>query len=300
MNPRVVASECCAGLHPQNTLRGFEYCLESGVAGIEFDVHLTRDGHVVVQHDYLLNKRITRDPSGRWLEHAGPAVCDLSLQELRQFDVGRYAPDSREAKSYPDYEAVDGQRVPTLEELLRAHQAAASDAQLWIELKTTPFEREISSPPGDLLTAVLSLVEEYGLASRTILLAFEWQLLIDASALCPGIGLDFLTINPEFVRNLYRKKGVVDPRDMYRPLDPSHYGGSFPRTIAATGAQWWGPYVGDVAAHDVKLAHDCGVLVNVWGVESNDQAIEEALQLNADAITISDSSMLQRRLAGTS
>lgn len=297
MKPKVVASECCAGLHPQNTRRGFEFCLESDVDGIEFDVHLSLDGHVVVQHDYLLNKRITRDPSGHWLESKGPALCDLSLAQIRQFDVGRYAPDSTEAKSYPNYVPVDGEPIPTLEELFRAYDSRGGEADLWIELKTTPFERDISSEPNDLLVAVLELVEKFGLVSKTILLAFEWQLLIDASAVCPGIGRDFLTINPDFVRHLYRRKSSIDPDDMYRPLDPCQYRDSFAKAIAAAGGGWWGPYVADVTGHDIKLAQDLGVKVNVWGVDSNDQAIEQALLLNADAITLSDSTMLQRRLS---
>lgn len=292
MKPKIVASECCAGLYPQNTLRGFEFCLESGVDGIEFDVHLSRDGHVVVQHDYLLNKRITRDSSGQWLKKKGPAVCDLLLAQLKQFDVGRYSPDSVEAESYPNYQPIDGERIPALEELLRAHQAAGSEAELWIELKTSPFERDISAEPNDLLAAVLKLVEEFGLVSKTILLAFEWQLLIDANAICPGIGLDFLTINPALVRKLHKRQGTIRPEDMYLPLDPRDYGDSLPRTIAAAGGGWWGPYVADVTARDIGFAHECGLMVNVWGVASSDEGIEQALQLNADAITISDSSML--------
>ncbi len=256
MKPKVVASECCAGRHPQNTLRGFEFCLESGVDGIEFDVHLSRDGHVVVQHDYLLNKRITRDSSGHWLDNNGPAVCDLSLAQLKQFDVGRYSPVSREAASYPNYQPVDGERIPTLEELLRTYQAAGSEAELWIELKTSPFERDISAAPNDLLAAVLKLVEEFGLVSKTILLAFEWQLLIDANAICPGIGRDFLTINPALVRQLHKRQGAIRPEDMYLPLDPRDYGESLPRTIAAAGGGWWGPYVADVTPSDINLAHD--------------------------------------------
>ena len=151
--------------------------------------------------------------------------------------------------------------------------------------------------PNDLLAAVLDIVEKYGLVSRTILLAFEWQLLVDASVACPGIATDFLTINPAFVKRLYKRKGTIRPEDMYRPLDPHNHGGSFPRTIGAAAGQWWGPYIEDVSAQDVNLAHECDVMVNVWGVDSNDEAIEQALRLDADAITISDSTMLQRRLS---
>jgi hypothetical protein len=39
------------------------------------------------------------------------------------------------------------------------------------------------------------------------------------------------------------------------------------------------------------------VMVNVWGLDSSDEAIEQALLLNADAITISDCTVLQRRLS---
>lgn len=297
MIPKVVASECCAGLHPQNTLRGFQFCCESAVDGIEFDVHLSKDGHVVVQHDYLLNKRITRNSSNQWLGKSGPAVCDLALAELKEYDVGRYLPGSREAESYPNYQPVDGERIPTLEQLLEAHQAAGTEAELWIELKTTPFDREISSEPEQLLAAVLTLVEEFGLVSQTILLAFEWQLLVDACRRCPGIGTDFLTINPAYVKNLYPQQAKIRPEDMYRPLDPAKHGHSFPRTIAAAGGGWWGPYVRDVTIEDISVARDCGVRVNVWGVDSSDEAIESALLLNADAITLSDSTMLQRKLS---
>lgn len=295
MNPKVVASECCAALHPQNTLRGFQFCLDSGVDGIEFDVHLSQDGHVVVQHDYLLNRRTTRNPSGQWLQTKGPAICDLTLAQLKEHDVGRYESGSHEEKSYPNYLAADGEQIPTLEELLRAHQLAGSDAELWIELKTTPFDRVLSSEPNELLTAVLKLVEEFGVVAKTILLAFEWQLLIDANRICPGIGLDYLTINPTFIKQLYRHKGTINPEDMYLPLDPSAYGNSMPETIAAAGGGWWGPYVADVTTEDVKLSHDCGVRVNLWGVESSDQTIEKALLLNADAITLSDSPLLQSK-----
>ena len=112
--PAIVASECCAGLFPQNTMSGFKYCLESKVDGIEFDVHLSSDGNVVVQHDYLLNKMITRDSEGNWLAQSGPPVRDLTVAELKKFDVGRYAPGSLEEKTYPDYQPLDNEPIPTL------------------------------------------------------------------------------------------------------------------------------------------------------------------------------------------
>ncbi|MEQ8693696.1 MAG: glycerophosphodiester phosphodiesterase family protein [Pseudomonadales bacterium] len=296
-SPQVVASECCAGLYPQNTLSGFEFCLQSKVDGIEFDVHLSADGRVVVQHDYHLNPRITRDAAGQWLTGDKQALCNLTLEQLQEYDVGRYLPDSREARSYPDYQPRDGESIPTLESFLAAHRAARSNATLWIELKTTPFDRTISSDPGALLSSVLSLVEQYGVVEQSVLLAFEWQLLLDAERACPDIGTDFLTINPAFIERLYPGR---DAADLYRPMKPAEHDHSLPLTIAAAGGDWWGPYIADVNAAEVARAQDLGLQVNVWGVESTDQTIEEALLLEADAITLSDSTKLQRCLVATS
>ncbi len=74
MKTKVVASECCAGLFPQNTLSGFLFCLDNAIDAIEFDVHLSLDGQVVVHHDYLLNPAITKDASGNWLTKPGPPI----------------------------------------------------------------------------------------------------------------------------------------------------------------------------------------------------------------------------------
>src|ERR1700741_5157316 len=77
------------GLAPENTLPAFARALEVGVDTLEMDTGITRDGVVVVGHDPLLNPDITRGPDGRFLEKTGPAVHDLTYEELQRYDVGR-------------------------------------------------------------------------------------------------------------------------------------------------------------------------------------------------------------------
>ncbi|HRJ66855.1 MAG TPA: glycerophosphodiester phosphodiesterase family protein, partial [Alphaproteobacteria bacterium] len=43
---------------PENSLAAFARALEHGADGLEFDVHITRDGEVAVIHDNQLNKKI--------------------------------------------------------------------------------------------------------------------------------------------------------------------------------------------------------------------------------------------------
>ena len=97
---------------PENTLEAFGAALEHGAGGLELDVRVTRDGHVVVIHDATLE----RTTSG-----AG-AVATVTLDELRRIDAGyRFSPDG--GRTYP-YRGK-GLRVPTLAEVLEAFPEAA-------------------------------------------------------------------------------------------------------------------------------------------------------------------------------
>lgn len=297
MSVQIVASECCAARYPQNTAAGFAYCLRQSFDGIEFDVHLSADGQVVVHHDYRLNPRIARDRSGVWVEAPAPPICGLTLGELHTYDVGRYRPGSAELEEYPEYQARDGEPIPSLGQLLRTYAEQNGTATLWIEIKTSPYQRNISSQPNALVRQVVEDVTSAGVQRRTVMLAFEWDTLRLARSLSREIETDFLTLNHSSVVALNRRTGPVDPYVLYGEFDPRRFGNSMPRAIKAAGGDWWGPYVHDIDAGDVAEAHQLGLRVNLWNVDSNDSAMSHALSLGADAITLSDPDLLVRKLA---
>ena len=80
MRPRVIAHRGASGTRPENTLVAFRRAAELGADMIELDVQRTRDGAVVVIHDWTLDRTTT----GR-----GP-VGDRSLAELRGLDAGSW------------------------------------------------------------------------------------------------------------------------------------------------------------------------------------------------------------------
>ncbi|MDW6064895.1 glycerophosphodiester phosphodiesterase family protein [Streptomyces sp. FXJ1.4098] len=77
---------------PENTLRSFRRAHRVGAEGVELDVRVSRDGHLVVIHDATVDR--TTDGTGE--------VAALSLAELRELDAGQ------------------GERIPTLREALDA------------------------------------------------------------------------------------------------------------------------------------------------------------------------------------
>src|SRR5215203_4874636 len=109
---RIYAHRGASAIHPENTLRAFRQALAIGVDGIEFDVHATADGIPVIIHD--------RDV-GRTTDGAG-YVDDIPLARVQTFDAG------------------DGERVPTLAEVL----ALVGDAALLdVEIKAIGIERVV-------------------------------------------------------------------------------------------------------------------------------------------------------------
>jgi glycerophosphoryl diester phosphodiesterase len=80
------------GLEPENTLRSFVAAEQAGLDVIELDLHLSKDGALVVMHDADVDR--TTDGTG--------PIAERTLGELRTLDAGR------------------GERVPTFEEVLDA------------------------------------------------------------------------------------------------------------------------------------------------------------------------------------
>jgi len=99
-------------LAPENTIEAFRIAVEAGAGGLELDVHMTRDGHIVVIHDATVDR--TTGASG--------TVAEMTIGELRGFDAGHtFSPDG--GSNHP-YRGL-GVRVPTLRDVLEEFPGVA-------------------------------------------------------------------------------------------------------------------------------------------------------------------------------
>ena len=104
--PVNLAHRGASALAPENTIEAFRLAVEAGAGGLELDVHMTRDGHIVVIHDATVDR--TTSGTG--------AVSEMTLDELRRLDAGHnFSPDGGPTRPYRGR----GVRVPTLGEVLR-------------------------------------------------------------------------------------------------------------------------------------------------------------------------------------
>ena len=292
--PQVIGHRGAAGLFPENTLAAFAKALALGVDAIEMDVLLTAGGRLAVHHDPRLKPETTRGPDGRWLREKGPAIVTLGLGELKTYDVGRLDPGTRYAGRYPDQRPADGEAIPTLDEVL-ALVAAEGDGrvQLYIEIKGSPLEPDLTASPEAVTDAVVRMVREAGVAGRTVLLAFDWRALVHARKTAPDIRTSFLSAR--FRRFDTVRAGHPGPSPWLGGFDVDDFDGSLPRAVHAAGGHVWSPHYRQATAAGVAEAHGLGLGVVVWTVDDSAD-MRRLIDMGVDGITTNRPDILMKAL----
>jgi glycerophosphoryl diester phosphodiesterase len=130
---------------PENTLEAFRLAVEAGAGGLELDVHMTRDGEIVVIHDATVDR--TTEGFG--------VVAEMTFDDLRSLDAGyRFSPDGGCTHPY----RRRGVRIPTLAEVYEQFP----DASVNIDIK---------EPQPGVEEAVLRVIQEAGAEGRSLVVS---------------------------------------------------------------------------------------------------------------------------------
>ena len=253
------------GLAPENTLSAFAKALDIGVSTLELDVGVTQDGVVVISHDRYLNADITRDSHGVFLAARGPTLASLTLAELQRYDVGRQNPASNYAKSFPQQQGVDAERIPTLASLFAlVRRRGATDVRFNIETKLSPNAASDTLAPEPFVRALIAEIRQAGLANRATIQSFDWRTLRIAEREAPEIVTVHLT----------NQQGTGDTVQIGKPgaspwlagFDVDDYAGSVPKLVKAAGGTVWSPNFKDVTQAMVQEAQSIGLKIVPWTV----------------------------------
>ena len=105
--PLVIAHRGASEHMPEHTLAAYVQAIDDGADGLEADVRLTADGHLVCVHD----RRIDRTSNGEGV------LSTLELADLESLDFGGWQ-QAAGAVELPDQVSADHSQVLTLERLL--------------------------------------------------------------------------------------------------------------------------------------------------------------------------------------
>jgi len=256
------------GLAPENTLAAFKQALSIGVTTIETDLAVTRDDVLVISHDPFLNPDLVRGPDGQWLTEKGPAIRTLTLSEVKRYDIGRLNPGSRYATQFPAQKSVDGERFPTLLELIDLVKTSGKPVRLNIETKITPLDPGQTVDAVTFARLVITAVRASGMADRITVQSFDWRTLVEVKKQAPDIPTACLTIETENNDNV--KPAADGPSAWTAGLDVRRYEGSVPRLAHAAGCAIWSPLARNATSARIAESHALDLKVLPWTV--NDPA----------------------------
>lgn len=278
-------------LRPENTLPAFANALSMGVDSLELDMAVTRDGAVVVSHDRGLNPDLARGPDGRYIAASIPFI-DLTLAQVKSYDVGQIRPGSTYATQFPEQRAVPGTRIPTLAEVISlVRRSADTHVRLNIETKIDPNHPQESLDPDHFVAIVLDLLGREHFESRVMIESFEWRTLLLVQKLAPQIPTVYLSTQTGREPTVYTDKASL----WTAGFNPGNYGGSVVRAVSAAGGKLWSPYYRDLDPHAIAEAHSLGIAVIAWTV-NDAQEMADLMDMGVDGI-ISDRPDLLRTVA---
>lgn len=164
MDMELWAHRGCSQMYPENTILAFSRAIEiKGLAGIELDIQLTKDGELVVIHD----ERLERTTEGYGF------VKDHTLSQIRSLHI---------------YAGSDpAQSIPTMDEVLDLMEPKLrSGMKLNIELKNSVF------PYPGMEDKIVELVHERGVQDAVVYSSFNARSLENLRRLDPKAELGIL------------------------------------------------------------------------------------------------------------
>lgn len=150
----IIGHRGARNLWAENSISGFNNLVDLNVEGVEFDVHLTRGGELLVIHDATLD---------RTAERHGP-VENLEIGEHRRVML----------KNSTD-------TIPTLDDVLAIF--ASTDLELHVELK----KDKDGLPYKGLEALAAAAIDRHGLAERAVLTSFSLVVLRTVREIAPHI-----------------------------------------------------------------------------------------------------------------
>jgi len=162
LEPKIQAHRGASAYRPENTLEAFSLAIKQKADGIELDVHLSKDGHVMVAHD----ERLERVSNG--VGH----INDYTLDELKSLNFNKLFPEQPVC------------RIPTLEEVYALMKGTPMTVN--VELKTTEFLY-----PG-LSEKLICIEREYSMGERVLYSSFNHYSLLELKKIDPKIKIGLL------------------------------------------------------------------------------------------------------------
>jgi glycerophosphoryl diester phosphodiesterase len=163
--PLLIAHQGGEQLAPSNTMLAFDLADSLGADVLETDLHMTKDGELVLIHDATVDR--TTNGKGR--------VDSYTLNELKQLDAGYYFQDLQGQYSYRG----KGATIPSLEELFIKY---GTKHYFNLEMK----DAYPKNGPSQIEAKLWALIQKYHMEQRVVVTSFKQELIDNFNTLAGG------------------------------------------------------------------------------------------------------------------
>lgn len=153
----VYAHRGSSGEAPENTLEAFDLAAKQGAYGVELDVHISRDGQIVVAHDETIDR----------VSNGSGLIVELTVAELKRFNFNKMRPQYRQGT------------LPTLEEVFALLKPTGLHVN--VELKNSIFDYP------ELEKKCIELAARMGMESKVLYSSFNHYSLMRVKEIDPSI-----------------------------------------------------------------------------------------------------------------
>ena len=262
----------------EESLAAFGNSLRLGVTTLELDTHLTEDGKVIVWHDDTIqaNKCVDTAPVAAGdaeYPYVGRRVAELTLAQVKTLNCG-YA----QLPGYPEQDVIEGNRIAELRDVFQlAKDYGAGKVRFNVETKV---EASMVGGPGMEALTKAAVIEIYkaGMSERSSVQSFDWSSLNLTRKIAPQLPLVALSSGDAWLQ-----VGQPGASPNLGGIDIDDYDGSLAKAAAAQGYDVVSPTFRSVTPAMVAEAHQLGLPVIPWTVNTAED-MARLMDLGVDGI----------------
>lgn len=232
-----------AGLYPENTIPAMKNAMDMDVNTLEFDLHLSSDGQVVVSHDPYFHERYSTRPDGSLVKKGDPKeyLYTMPYDSIARYDVGL-----KHVDRWPGQVKIAVAKPLASDLIDFAEEYSNHQIKYNIEIKSWPGDDEGTLWPEykEFCDVCIPLLISKNLGDRLIVQCFDARALNYMHEKWPELIYSYLT----------------------EPFD----GGNIEKLLKNLDfvPQWWSPESHVVTKKNVKWCHEHGIGVVPWTVDS--------------------------------
>lgn len=248
-----------AGLMPENTVSAMKKAIDLGIRTLEFDLHLSGDGQVVVSHDSYFHPRYSTRPDGTLIMADDPKeyLYTMPYDSILKYDVGL-----RFVERWPSQEKVAEVKPLAADLIAFCEEYAAGKGfkpgyNIEIKSRTGEGEGTLWSGYEEFCDKCMEVLLDAKLGKRLIVQTFDVRALEYLHQHYPGTILSYLTEGETDIETIL-------PQISFKP-------------------EWWSPNYQVVTPENVAYCHKRGIKVVPWTVDDPAE-IQRMVDCGVDAI----------------